>query len=166
MTNIITNSDLFSPVQMGALQMGNRVFMAPVTRSRYAEDGVPNAMHALYYAQRASAGLIVAEATNISPQGRGYAMTPGIWSDEQVAGWKQVTDAVHAAGGKIVSQLWHVGRFSSVELQPNGELPVAPSAIKAEGKTYTEKGFVDVSTPRALATDEIPGIIEQYKIAR
>ena len=165
MTNIITDSDLFNPVQMGALQMSNRVFMAPVTRSRYAEDGVPNAMHALYYAQRASAGLIVAEATNISPQGRGYAMTPGIWSDEQVAGWKQVTDAVHAAGGKIVSQLWHVGRFSSVELQPNGELPVAPSAIKAEGKTYTEKGFVDVSTPRALATDEIPGIIEQYKIA-
>ena len=159
------DTDLFSPMAMGALQLANRIVMAPVTRSRMAEDGVPNAMHATYYAQRASAGLIIAEATNISAQGRGYAMTPGIWSQEQVAGWKKVTDAVHAAGGKIVSQLWHVGRFSSVELQPNGEAPVAPSAIKAEGSTYTEKGFVEVSMPRALETSEIPGIIEQYKLA-
>ena len=159
------DTDLFSPMAMGALQLANRIVMAPVTRSRMAEDGVPNAMHATYYAQRASAGLIIAEATNISAQGRGYAMTPGIWSQEQVAGWKKVTDAVHAAGGKIVSQLWHVGRFSSVELQPNGQAPVAPSAIKAEGSTYTEKGFVEVSMPRALETSEIPGIIEQYKLA-
>lgn len=165
MTDNSTRTDLFLPTSMGAIELANRIVMAPVTRSRYGEDGVPNELHATYYAQRAGAGLIVAEATNISAQGRGYAATPGIWSEEQVAGWKMVTDAVHAAGGKIVSQLWHVGRFSSVELQPNGEAPVAPSAIKAEGETYTTSGFVPVSMPRALGTDEIPGIIEQYKAA-
>ncbi|MFW0755839.1 alkene reductase [Pseudomonas sp. H11T01] len=165
MTDNSNRTDLFTPVTLGAMELANRIVMAPVTRSRYAEDGIPNELHAEYYAQRASAGLIVAEATNISAQGRGYAATPGIWSDEQVAGWKKVTDAVHAAGGKIVSQLWHVGRFSSVELQPDGAAPVAPSAIKAEGDTYTVNGFVPVSMPRALETDEIPGIIEQYKRA-
>lgn len=165
MTDNSTRTDLFSPMKMGSMELANRIVMAPVTRSRYAEDGIPNELHATYYAQRASAGLIVAEATNISAQGRGYAATPGIWSEAQVAGWKMVTDAVHAAGGKIVSQLWHVGRFSSVELQPNGEAPVAPSAIKAEGNTYTVDGFVPVSMPRALDTEEIPGIIEQYKRA-
>lgn len=165
MTDNSNRTDLFTPVTMGAMELANRIVMAPVTRSRYAEDGIPNELHAEYYAQRASAGLIVAEATNISAQGRGYAATPGIWSDEQVAGWKKVTDAVHAAGGKIVSQLWHVGRFSSVELQPDGAAPVAPSAIKAEGDTYTVNGFVPVSMPRALETDEILGIIEQYKHA-
>ncbi|MEQ9946288.1 alkene reductase [Pectobacterium aroidearum] len=165
MTDKSTRTDLFSPVQMGSIALANRIVMAPVTRSRYAEDGIPNELHATYYAQRATAGLIVAEATNISAQGRGYAATPGIWSDEQVAGWRKVTDAVHAAGGKIVSQLWHVGRFSSTELQPYGESPVAPSAISAEGNTYTTEGFVPVSMPRALETDEIPGIIEQYKVA-
>ncbi|SIS02239.1 MULTISPECIES: alkene reductase [Pseudomonas] len=165
MTDNSTRTDLFSPMEMGAIKLANRIVMAPVTRSRYCEDGIPNELHATYYAQRASAGLIIAEATNISPQGRGYAATPGIWSEEQVAGWKKVTDLVHAAGGKIVSQLWHVGRFSSVELQPNGEAPVAPSAVQAEGNTYTVDGFVPVSMPRALETDEIPGIIEQYRIA-
>lgn len=160
-----SRTDLFSPVNMGAIELANRIVMAPVTRSRYSEEGIPDDMHALYYAQRASAGLIVAEATNISPQGRGYAATPGIWSDAQVAGWKKVTDAVHAAGGKIVSQLWHVGRFSNVALQPDGASPVAPSAIQAEGNTYTAEGFVPVSMPRALETSEIPGIIEQYRIA-
>lgn len=165
MIDISNSTDLFSPVHMGAIEMANRIVMAPVTRSRYEEDGVPGQLHAAYYAQRATAGLIVAEATNISVQGRGYAATPGIWSEAQVAGWRKVTDAVHAAGGKIVSQLWHVGRFSSVDLQPNGEAPVAPSAIQAEGNTYTANGFVPVSMPRALETDEIPGIIEQYKHA-
>lgn len=165
MTDNATRTDLFTPISLGAMKLANRILMAPVTRSRYAEDGIPNELHAEYYAQRATAGLIVAEATNISAQGRGYAATPGIWSEEQVAGWKTVTDAVHAAGGKIVSQLWHVGRFSSVELQPDGAAPVAPSAIKAEGDTYTTKGFVPVSMPRALETDEIPGIIDQYKRA-
>lgn len=165
MKDTTSRTDLFAPTHMGALQLANRIVMAPITRSRYGEDGVPNALHATYYAQRASAGLIVAEATNISPQGRGYAATPGLWSDAQVAGWKQVTDAVHAAGGKIVSQLWHVGRFSSVALQPGGQAPVAPSAIKAEGNTYTADGFVPVSMPRALETDEIPGIVAQFELA-
>jgi N-ethylmaleimide reductase len=165
MYDISKTTDLFFPTRMGSLDLANRIVMAPVTRSRYDEEGVPNELHATYYAQRATAGLIVAEATNISPQGRGYAATPGIWNDEQVAGWKKVTDAVHAAGGKIVSQLWHVGRFSSVDLQPDGSAPVAPSAIPAEGNTYTVDGFVPVSMPRALETDEIPGIIEQYRHA-
>jgi len=165
MTDNSTRTDLFSPTQMGSISLTNRIVMAPVTRSRYTEDGVPDSLHATYYAQRATAGLIVAEATNISAQGRGYAATPGIWSDEQVAGWKIVTDAVHAAGGKIVSQLWHVGRFSSTALQPNGESPVAPSAIQAEGNTYTTEGFVPVSMPRALETQEIAGIIAQYELA-
>lgn len=158
-------TDLFSPTTMGTIELANRIIMAPVTRSRYGEDGVPNELHATYYAQRSGAGLIIAEATNISPQGRGYAATPGIWNEAQIAGWKIVTDAVHAAGGKIVSQLWHVGRFSSVELQPDGQAPVAPSAIKAEGNTYTANGFVPVSMPRALETEEIATIIEQYKMA-
>jgi N-ethylmaleimide reductase len=165
MTDNSTRTDLFAPTKLGSIQLANRILMAPVTRSRYGEDGIPDELHATYYAQRAGAGLIVAEATNISAQGRGYAATPGIWNDAQVAGWKKVTDAVHAAGGKIVSQLWHVGRFSSVELQPDGGAPVAPSAIKAEGNTYTVAGFVPVSMPRALRTDEIPGIIDQYRLA-
>jgi N-ethylmaleimide reductase len=165
MNDLSKITDLFGPVSMGSIELANRIVMAPVTRSRYDEDGVPHELHATYYAQRATAGLIVAEATNISAQGRGYAATPGIWSEEQVAGWKKVTDAVHAAGGKIVSQLWHVGRFSSADLQPNGQAPVAPSAIQAEGNTYTVDGFVPVSMPRMLETDEIPGIIAQYKHA-
>jgi N-ethylmaleimide reductase len=165
MTSSSSSSDLFSPVAMGALNLANRIVMAPLTRSRMGPDGVPNEMHARYYAQRASAGLIISEATNISAQGRGYALTPGIWTDEQVAGWKKVTDAVHTAGGLIVCQLWHVGRFSHVDLQPDGASPVAPSAIQAQGQTYTEKGMLDVSMPRALETSEIPDIIEQYRHA-
>ncbi|MEW7848756.1 alkene reductase [Massilia aurea] len=155
-------TDLFAPSRFGDIATANRIVMAPITRSRYGEDGVPGQLHATYYAQRASAGLIVSEAVNISAQGRGYAATPGIWNDAQVDGWKQVTDAVRAAGGKIVCQLWHVGRYSSVELQPDGAAPVAPSAIRAEGDTYTTAGFVPVSTPRALETEEIAGIIAQY----
>jgi len=159
------NTDLFSPATLGALQLANRIVMAPLTRSRMGEDGVPNAMHATYYAQRASAGLLISEAINISPQARGYAATPGIWSEAQVAGWKLVTDAVHAAGGKIVAQLWHVGRYSHVDLQPDGQAPVAPSALKAQGTTYTAQGVVEVSTPRALETHEIPALIAQYRHA-
>ena len=162
MTDNSLLTDLFLPSHFGAIATANRIVMAPVTRSRYGEDGVPGELHAPYYAQRAGAGLIVSEATNISAQGRGYAATPGIWNDAQVEGWKQVTDAVHTAGGKIVCQLWHVGRFSSVELQPDGAAPVAPSAIKAEGNTYTTAGFVPVSMPRALEAEEIAGIIAQY----
>jgi N-ethylmaleimide reductase len=162
MTDNSRRTDLFSPARLGGLELSNRIVMAPLTRSRAGDDGVPTGLHATYYAQRASAGLIIAEATNISQQGRGYALTPGIWTEEQVAGWRQVTDAVHAAGGKIVSQLWHVGRFSHADLQPGGQAPVAPSAIKAEGQTYTNDGMQDVSMPRALETDEIPGLIADY----
>ena len=165
MTLYRPSTDLFSPLTMGALSMANRIVMAPLTRSRMGPDGIPNEMHAQYYAQRASAGLIISEATNISAQARGYALTPGIWTEEQVAGWKLVTDAVHAAGGLIVCQLWHVGRFSHVDLQPEGAAPVAPSAIRAGGQTYTENGMMEVSIPRALDIDEIPGIIQQYRHA-
>ncbi|MDI6028779.1 alkene reductase [Corticibacterium sp. UT-5YL-CI-8] len=162
MTDNKARTDLFSPARLGALDLSNRIVMAPLTRSRATDDGLVGDLQATYYAQRASAGLIIAEATNISMQGRGYALTPGIWTDEQVAGWKKVTDAVHAEGGKIVSQLWHVGRYSHNDLQPNGQAPVAPSAIKAEGDTYTNDGMVPVAMPRALETDEIPGIVADY----
>lgn len=162
MTDNSTKTDLFAPAHFGDLELSNRIVMAPLTRSRASDEGVVGDLQAAYYAQRASAGLIIAEATNISPQARGYALTPGIWSDEQVAGWKKVTDAVHAAGGKIVSQLWHVGRFSHRDLQPDGQAPVAPSAIKATGQTYTNDGMLEVSTPRALRTDEIPSLIADY----
>lgn len=162
MTDNSTRTDLFAPARLGGLDIANRFVMAPLTRSRASDDGVVGKLQATYYAQRASAGLIIAEATNISAQGRGYALTPGIWTNEQVTGWKTVTDAVHVAGGKIVSQLWHVGRFSHNDLQPDGQAPVAPSAIQPTGQTYTNNGMVDVPMPRALETDEIPGIIADY----
>lgn len=155
---------LFEPLHLGAIAAKNRIFMAPLTRSRADHDGdVPNAINARYYAERASAGLIIAEATQISQQGKGYAYTPGIYSDAQIAGWKLVTDAVHAAGGKIVLQLWHVGRISHSSLQPGGELPVAPSAVAFSSKTYNDTGFVDCPTPRALRADELPGIVDDFR---
>jgi N-ethylmaleimide reductase len=155
-------SDLFQPVRLGPYRLANRIVMAPLTRSRAGEDGVPSSLMAEYYAQRASAGLIIAEGTNISPQGRGYALTPGIYDNAQVEGWRQVTEAVHARGGRIFPQLWHVGRVSHPWLQPGGALPVAPSAIRPEATSYTEAGFQACVTPRALATAEIPEIVEQY----
>lgn len=159
---------LFRSFKLGDLTLPNRVIMAPLTRSRSAQPGdVPYELNVEYYRQRASAGLIIAEATQVSPQGKGYAFTPGIHSDEQVEGWRKVTSAVHEAGGRIHLQLWHVGRISHPELQPNGERPVAPSAIKPEGaQTFisAESGMVDVPEPRALETDEIPGIVEQFRI--
>lgn len=158
-------TDLFSPVQMGALTLKNRIVMAPMTRNRVGNEGVPGPMNAQYYAQRASAGLIFSEATNISSQGRGYAFTPGIFNDAQVAGWRLVTDAVHAASGLIFCQLWHAGRISHPSLQPGGALPVAPSAVKPEAQAFTEHGFEPCVTPRALEHDEIPGVIEQYRHA-
>ena len=157
-----STSDLFQPIEMGKMHLSNRIAMAPLTRSRAGKGGVPRQMNVDYYAQRASAGLIVSEATNISQQGQGYAFTPGIYTDEQVAGWRKVTDAVHAKDGRIVCQLWHVGRISHPSLQPSGQLPVAPSAIKPEGKAFTETGFQDHVTPRALETDEIAGIVKDY----
>ncbi|MEN2979725.1 alkene reductase [Tistrella bauzanensis] len=164
-TATLSDARLFRPVTLGSMTLANRVAMAPLTRSRAGSDGVPSPLAATYYAQRADAGLIVTEATNISAQGRGYAWTPGIYNDAQVAAWKQITDAVHARGGRIVLQLWHVGRISHSSLQPGHALPVAPSAIRADGQAFTETGFVPFETPRALDGDEIPGIIEDYRKA-
>jgi N-ethylmaleimide reductase len=155
-------ADLFQPVRLGPLTLPNRIVMAPLTRSRAAAGGVQGEMNARYYAQRASAGLIISEATNISPQGRGYAYTPGIFSKEQVAGWRIVTDAVHKADGRIFCQLWHVGRISHPDLQPNYELPLAPSAIQPDGAAFTETGMKPHVRPRPLRTDEIPGVVAQY----
>jgi N-ethylmaleimide reductase len=160
---------LFDPFTLGDLYLPNRIIMAPLTRCRARQPGdIPWELNATYYAQRASAGLIIAEATQVSPQGKGYAFTPGIHSDEQVDGWRKVTSAVHEEGGRIFLQLWHVGRISRPELQPNGEKPVAPSAIKPEGaQTFVDEnsGMVDILEPRALAFDEIPGIVEQFRRA-
>ncbi len=157
-----SNTDLFSPMQLGSLSLANRIVMAPLTRSRARKGDVQGIMNAEYYEQRASAGLIISEATQISQQGKGYAFTPGIYTEEQTAGWKLTTDAVHQKGGVIFAQLWHVGRISHPSLQPDNQLPVAPSAIQPAGKAYTETGFQDFVTPRALELDELPGIIEQY----
>ena len=157
--------DIFSPLKLGPMQLPNRVVMAPMTRNRAGHDNVPGPLNATYYAQRASAGLIISEATQISPQGVGYPGTPGIHSAEQVAGWKGVTDAVHAAGGRMFLQLWHVGRISHPSLQPDGALPVAPSAIAPAGQAMTVKGLKPFVTPRALETEEIAGIVEDYRQA-
>src|SRR5262249_17411262 len=153
---------LFSPYRLGELDLANRVVMAPMTRSRAVAGNVPNPLAATYYAQRASAGLIVTEATQVSLQGVGYIRTPGIHSAEQIAGWKKVTDAVHGAGGKIFLQLWHVGRISHPDFH-GGELPVAPSAIAAQGTVFTAQGPKPMVTPRALATSELPGIVAQFR---
>ncbi len=157
------SNNLFTPLQVGPYLLRTRIVMAPLTRSRANRGNVPHELNALYYAQRASAGLIVSEATQVVPEGQGYISTPGVYSDDQVQGWRQVTDAVHAAGGRIFLQLWHVGRVSNVEFQPNGVAPVAPSAIAAKGQTYTASGFVDLSMPRALTLEEIPGVIAGYR---
>ncbi|NVK35928.1 MAG: alkene reductase [Rhodobacteraceae bacterium] len=157
---------LFTPLKVGSIDVKNRIAMAPLTRNRArAEDDAPHELHAEYYSQRASAGLIITEASQISPQGKGYAWTPGIYSDSQIEGWKRVTDAVHANGGKIVIQLWHVGRISHNVLQPDGAAPVAPSALAANSKTFDGEGFVDTPMPRALDIEELPGIVEDYRVA-
>ena len=156
---------LFDPLRIGDIACANRVVMAPLTRDRAGPGQVPTAMMATYYGQRASAGLIVSEATQVMPEGQGYLDTPGIHSTEQVAGWRGVAEAVHARGGRIVMQLWHVGRISHVSLQPGGRKPVSSTARRAQGKTFTAKGFEDVSEPRALRLDELPGIVEAYRRA-
>ena len=156
---------LFTPIRFGDIQAANRIAMAPLTRNRAGTGQVPTALMATYYAQRASAGLIVTEATQISPEGQGYLDTPGIYNSAQVAAWRHITDAVHAAGGKIVVQLWHVGRISHVSLQVNGQAPVSSTARRANTKTFTAKGFEDVSEPRALRTDELPRIVAEYRHA-
>ena len=157
-----TTRDLFTAIEVGSLTLPNRIVMAPLTRSRAGPGNVPTPLSALYYAQRASAGLIISEATQVAPEGQGYISTPGIHSAEQVAGWKRVTSAVHACGGRMVLQLWHVGRISHPSFQPGGALPVAPSAIRPNAKAFTANGFEEIPTPRALATPEIAGIVAQH----
>jgi len=161
----LTDTDLFTPLRLGPYVLPNRIVMAPLTRNRAGPGNVPQAMNARYYAQRASAGLIITEATQISPQGVGYPNTPGIHNAAQVEGWRQVTQAVHERDGRIVLQLWHVGRISHPSFQPHGVLPVAPSAIRPAGEAYTYVGLKPFVTPRALGLDEISGVVDQYRTA-
>jgi N-ethylmaleimide reductase len=158
-------STLFDPIRFGDIAAANRIVMAPLTRNRAGPGQVPTPMMCEYYAQRAGAGLIVSEGSQISPQGQGYAGTPGIHSPEQCAAWRRVTASVHAMGGRIVVQLWHVGRISHVCLQPGAAAPVSSTARRANAKTYTGAGFEDVSAPRALRLDEMPVLVAQYRRA-
>src|SRR5258706_4424632 len=154
---------LLEPYKLGPITLPNRLVMAPLTRNRAGKGLVPGALAADYYAQRASAGLLITEASQVSQQGQGYQDTPGIYSKEQVGGWRKATERVHARGGRIFIQIWHVGRVSHTSLQPNGGAPVAPSAIRAKGKTFVGGTFTDISEPRALELEEIPGIIESFR---
>ena len=160
---------LFDPLNLGAIALANRVVMAPLTRDRAAPGRVPYALNALYYEQRADpangAGLIISEGTQVGPLGQGYLDTPGMYSPEQLAGWKRVTEAVHAKGGKIVAQIWHVGRISHTSLLPEGEQPVSSTAKVANTKTFTPTGFDPVSQPRALTTEEVGGVVDQFRQA-
>ncbi len=158
-------ASLFEPVRVGEIELANRVVMAPLTRNRAGAGQVPSDLAVEYYRQRAGAGLIVSEATQVCAEGQGYLDTPGIHSAAQVAGWRRVTDAVHAAGGRIVAQLWHVGRISHVSLQPGGQAPVSSTSRRAEAKTLTAEGWQPVSAPRALRTDEIAGVVAAYRHA-
>ncbi|PIL19847.1 hypothetical protein P775_12275 [Puniceibacterium antarcticum] len=162
----MTEHALFTPFTAGKIDLKNRIVMAPLTRNRAKpEDDTPYDLHVEYYTQRAGAGLIITEATQITPEGKGYAWTPGIYSDAQVEGWKRVTDSVHAAGGKIVMQLWHVGRVSHTSLQEDGKKPVAPSAIASGAPTFDGTQMVETSEPRALELSEIPRILADYRHA-
>lgn len=156
---------LFDPIQLGDIPLANRIAMAPLTRNRAVSGNRPGPLTVEYYRQRASAGLIIAEASPISPMAQGYLDTPGIWNSEQVAAWRQVTDAVHAAGGRIVLQLWHVGRISHSSLLPGGAAPVSATSRRPKAMTFTAEGFVPVSEPRALRDDELPGLVEDYRHA-
>ncbi|GAB6094862.1 alkene reductase [Desulfatiferula olefinivorans] len=158
----MNTNDMFSPITLGALHLKNRLVMAPLTRNRAGENLAPGDLNAEYYAQRAGAGLIVSEGSQISPQGQGYPGTPGIYSSEQVEGWKTVTRAVHEKGGLMVIQLWHVGRISHPLLQPGGARPVAPSALAPAGEIFTPEGPKPFETPRALETEEIQEIVAQF----
>ncbi|AYC17807.1 N-ethylmaleimide reductase [Dickeya dianthicola] len=161
----MANQPLFQPYNLGHITLANHIVMAPLTRNRAGAGLVPSELAATYYAQRATAGLLITEATQISAQAQGYQDTPGIYTQAQIDGWRKVTDAVHAKGGRIFVQLWHVGRISHVDLQPGGAAPVAPSAIRAETKTFVNNGFADVSEPRALELQEIQGIIDDFRKA-
>ena len=166
MTSSTNVPHLLKPYEMGELSLKNRVVMPPMTRGRTGDDRIPNALMAEYYAQRANAGLIISEATAPSKQGNGWYHAPGIYNEAQAKGWQQVTKAVHDAGGVIFVQLWHTGRASHSSFQENGQLPVAPSAIKIEGsEAHTEKGKQPYEVPRALETEEISGVVEDYRKA-
>lgn len=155
-------TDLFSPVRFGAFDLANRVVMSSLTRCRAGVGNVPTPLMAEYYRQRASVGLILTEASPVCAAGHGYPRTPGIHTPEQVAGWRRVTDAVHGAGGRIALQLWHVGRISHPDLQPDGQLPVAPSAIRPTGQAFTGQAMKDYVTPRALEANELPALVDTY----
>ncbi|QFU08229.1 N-ethylmaleimide reductase [Rhodobacteraceae bacterium THAF1] len=157
------HATLFTPIQMGPVTLPNRILMAPLTRNRAHDDGTPWEVAQTYYAQRASAGMILSEATQVTPLGKGYIKTPGIHAPEHVTAWKKITDAVHANGGRIYMQLWHVGRISHNSLLPEGETPQAPSAIRAETQTFTHNGFEDCSEPHAVTKEEIATLIEDYR---
>ena len=162
----MSNPDLFSPISLDGLTLPNRVIMAPLTRNRAAMPGnVPQPMNAIYYAQRAGAGLIISEASQVSAEGIGYPATPGIHSEQQIQGWRAVTDAVHARGGHIFVQLWYCGRISHPDLLPDNQQPVSASAIKPAGEAVTLEGMKPFVEPRALRTEELPGIVEQYRQA-
>lgn len=158
----MSNSPLFQPVRLGAMELQNRIVMAPLTRGRSGVDRIPNALMAEYYQQRASAGLIITEATQISEQAAGWAETPGIYTEDQIQGWQKITNIVHQQGGKIVLQLWHTGRASHPDFQPGGVLPISASAIKPAGEVYTPQGKKPFETPRAVTIEEIPGIVQDY----
>lgn len=162
MSGTLSKSPLFSSLQMGELNLSNRLVMAPLTRNRAGQGNVPTDLNQLYYTQRASAGLLITEASQISATALGYPSTPGIHTDEQVVGWKKITDAVHDQGGLIFMQLWHVGRISHPSMLPDNRLPVAPSAIRPQGEAVTYEGMQDFVTPRALELGEIPGLIGDY----
>jgi N-ethylmaleimide reductase len=161
---------LFDPVQLGDIHLANRIVMAPLTRDRADPDRVPTALMAQYYTQRATAGLLISEATQVSPMGQGYADTPGLYDDAQVAAWRVVTDAVHAAGGRMVVQLWHVGRISHTSVLPAGEVPVSSTATPSGSRTLVRQadgtlGMADCTPPRALRTEELPGVVDSYRQA-
>ena len=158
----MADNALLEPFKLGPVDLANRVVMAPLTRSRADGTDTPKEMHVEYYCQRASAGLIISEATQISKEGKGYAWTPGIYSDDQVKAWTKVVDAVHEEGGKIIMQLWHVGRISHPDLQEDGQLPVSASDVKPDAQAFTENGFKDIPAPRALETDELPRVVTDY----
>ncbi len=158
----MAGTDLFAPVTFNGLSLQNRIAMSPLTRARADMAGRVGPLQATYYGQRASAGLIITEATAVVPEGRGGAFIPGLWDDAQIAGWKQVTDAVHARGGRIFCQLWHAGRLSHSSLDLQGRAPVAPSPYKQEGQVFTEGGMVDFEEARALSLEEIAGVVTAF----
>ncbi|MES2034256.1 MAG: alkene reductase [Pseudomonadota bacterium] len=161
----MTTTDLFDPCEFNGIKLQNRIALSPLTRTRADIDGKVGALQATYYAQRASAGMLITEATAVTPVGRGGAFTPGLWSDDQIPGWKEVTDAVHAEGGLVFVQLWHAGRLSHSSLDLDGRAPVAPTAMQQPGKVFAKGGFADYDAARALTLDEIAELIGQYRDA-